>query len=246
MNHTEIRPVKIPEQLLSGFLEFAKEVIRKSVERGIKFTEEQLTEIFNNSFSGKVRAIFFLHIGDINRILEGIQLIYDDLSELKKNRDAFKGNPVIRSELLFQSFFNEFFRIRELSKIFIKVLCKSEVLDKRNKEIITDSYFEAFEGVYEIRNNFVHNGLSFKDRDITLDYSVLEKFFPEEKENFSSLLNWENTREGTIALQCAIYMKFIGEIIEQYITFQEMLNGVLADLIILYEKQFQVDIEVDI
>lgn len=41
-------------------------------------------------------------------------------------------------------------------------------------------------------------------------------------------------------------MKFIGEIIEQYITFQEMLNGVLADLIILYEKQFQVDIEVDI
>ena len=36
------------------------------------------------------------------------------------------------------------------------------------------------------------------------------------------------------------------EIIEQYITFQEMLNGVLADLIILYEKQFQVDIEVDI
>ena len=184
-------------------------------------------------------------------------MIYDDLSELKKNRDAFKGNPVIRSELLFQSFFNEFFRIRELSKIFIKVLCKSEVLDKRNKEIITDSYFEAFEGVYEIRNNFVHNGLSFKDRDITLDYSVLEKFFPEEKENFSSLLNWENTREGTIALQCAIYMKFIGEIIEQYktpvmeelppfITFQEMLNGVLADLIILYEKQFQVDIEVDI
>ena len=201
MNHTEIRPVKIPEQLLSGFLEFAKEVNRKSVERGIKFTEEQMTEIFNNSFSGKVRAIFFLHIGDINRILEGIQLIYDDLSELKKNRDAFKGNPVIRSELLFQSFFNEFFRIRELS---------------------------------------------FKDRDITLDYSVLEKFFPEEKENFSSLLNWENTREGTIALQCAIYMKFIGEIIEQYITFQEMLNGVLADLIILYEKQFQVDIEVDI
>ena len=77
------------------------------------------------------------------------------------------------------------------------------------------------------------------------DY-ILEKFFPEEKENFSSLLNWENTREGTIALQCAIYMKFIGEIIEQYITFQEMLNGVLADLIILYEKQFQVDIEVDI
>ena len=79
-----------------------------------------------------------------------------------------------------------------------------------------------------------------------MDYSVLEKFFPEEKENFSSLLNWENTREGTIALQRAIYMKFIGEIIEQYITFQEMLNGVLADLIILYEKQFQVDIEVDI
>ena len=53
MNHTEIRPVKIPEQLLSGFLEFAKEVNRKSVERGIKFTEEQLTEIFNNSFSDK-------------------------------------------------------------------------------------------------------------------------------------------------------------------------------------------------
>ena len=59
MNHTEIRPVKIPEQLLSGFLEFAKEVNRKSVERGIKFTEEQLTEIFNNSFRVRLGLFSF-------------------------------------------------------------------------------------------------------------------------------------------------------------------------------------------
>lgn len=51
MNHTEIRPVKIPEQLLSGFLEFAKEVNRKSVERGIKFTEEQLRGVKRNAIN---------------------------------------------------------------------------------------------------------------------------------------------------------------------------------------------------
>lgn len=119
---TEIKHIEIPKQLLPGFLESAKKVNRQSIEVGAKFTEEELTNIFNNSFSGKVRANFFLYIGDLNYTIEGVQLIIDDLLELRKDKHSLNGNPIIKSELLFQCFFSEFFRLREISKIFLKHL----------------------------------------------------------------------------------------------------------------------------
>jgi hypothetical protein len=221
---------------MSGFLDFAKEVHQKSLDKGAKFTEEEIVEIFNNSFPGKVRTEFFLWIGDLNKIIEGINIILGDLQELRKDKNSLKGNPVIRSEFLLQAFFGEFFKIREISKIFIKYLVQMDVLNNKNKDTFVGFYFTAFDWVYELRNQFIHQGASIRNDNIEIDISYLDNLTENEKKKFISLIKESNTRENTVEIQCAIYMKLILGIMERYVEFQDYLNKVLADLIISYEK----------
>ena len=222
---------------MSGFLDFANEIKQKSEDKGAKFSEQEIEEIFNNSFPGKIRANFFLWVGDLNNIIDGVNLILSDLFDLREDRDSLKGNPVVRSELLVQAFFGEFFRMKEISKIFIKLLTTEKVLNNKNKETFVDFYFKMFDKTYEIRNMFVHQGLSFKNDNVSIDKSFFDDLSLEEREKFVSMINKSNTRENTLEIQCAIFIEFINRTMNRFIEFQEMLNGVLADLIILYEKK---------
>ena len=225
-----------PEQLMSGFLDFAKEVKQKCDERGAKFSEDELAELFNGSFPGKVRANFFLWVGDLNTIIEGINIILSDLNDIRNDRNSLKGNPVVRSELLLQAFFGEFFKIRENSKIFIKILTQFGVLNNKNKNTFVGFYYKAFDWVYEIRNLMIHQGASIKNDNLEIDFNFLEDIEDSEKTKFLGLLKESNTRENTVEIQCAIYMKLINGIMKNYIAFQSYFNKVLADLIISYEK----------
>ncbi|MDD4968405.1 MAG: hypothetical protein PHT07_03150 [Paludibacter sp.] len=234
---TKIRYIQPPKQLMSGFLNFAKEIEQKCIENGVKFTENDIAEIFNNSFPGKIRANFFLWVGDLNDIIDGMNIILTDLSDLRKDKNSLKGNPIVRSELLFQAFFGEFFRMREISKIFMKLLTYERVLNKKAKQAFVGFYFEAFDTIYEIRNKLIHQGVSFKKYDVNLDLSIFDDLTIEEQEKFISLIKESNTRENTVEIQCAIYIKMIKYSMHTFIEFQEMLNVVLADLIISYEKE---------
>ncbi len=156
---------------------------------------------------------------------------------MKNNKNSLKGNSVIRSELLLRLFFNEFFRIRENSKIFLKLLTKERVLNKKNKESIVELYFIVFDKIYEIRNLFVHQNLGFKDFDVDFGENIFELFDENEREKFIKLINQANTRENTIEMQCALYIKLIKTVMNNYVEFQEKLNSYLADLIILYEEK---------
>ncbi|MCA1758465.1 MAG: hypothetical protein LC658_01735, partial [Bacteroidales bacterium] len=156
-------------------------------------------------------------------------------NELKKDKSSLLGNPVVRSEFLYQAFFGEFFRIREISKIFIKYLVKEKVLNNNNKKSFVDFYFMAFDWVYEIRNNFIHQGANLKDDSIELDFSVFDDFPEDEKERFISLLKESNTRENTVEIQCTVYVKLVHSIMDKYIEFQNFFNNTLADLIVSYE-----------
>ncbi|MFA6150525.1 MAG: hypothetical protein WC716_04325 [Chitinophagaceae bacterium] len=234
--NTEISIFQPPKQLMSGFLDFAKEVHRQSLDKGGKLAEEELAEIFNSTFSGQVRATFFLWIGDLNKIIDVVNIVLSDLSELRKDKNSLKGNPVRRSEFLLQAFFGEFFRIREISKIFIKYLNKVEVLDNKHKETFVEFYFTAFDWVYEVRNRMVHLGVNLKEEGINIDYSFLNDLDNGEKQKFISLIQESNTRENTVEIQCAIYIKLIITVMNHYFSFQQTLNNVLADLIISFEK----------
>lgn len=233
---TQIKALQPPEQLMAGFLDFAKEIKQKCIEIGSKLSEEELEDIFNNSFSGKVRTLFFLWINDLNRIIEGINIILSDLLELRHDKNSLKGNPIIRSEFLFQAFFGEFFRMREISKIFLADLTKSGLFGNKSKETFVGFYFKVFEWVYEIRNNIIHRGVNVKDENFDINYSFLDFLSKKEKTKFINLIKRTNTRENTVEIQCAFYMVAILNIMEQYIKFQEFLNNMLADLIIAFEK----------
>ncbi|MFC0878789.1 hypothetical protein ACE01N_19495 [Saccharicrinis sp. FJH2] len=233
-NLTQIDYLQPPQQLMSGFLDFANQIRQKSIEKNAKLIEDELTEIYSNNFPGQIRTEFFHWIGDINRIFEVINIILLDLYDLRLNKNSLKGNPVIRSEFLFQAFFGEFFRIKEISKIFIKYMTKMQVLNNKNKKAFVDFYFKAFDWIYEIRNSFVHQGLKLKDEDVEIDFSFIETL--SEKEKFIQLLNESNIRKNTVEIQCAFYMKVIGEIMKTFIEFQELLSNTLADLIISFEK----------
>lgn len=235
-NNIEIEVFQPPAQLMSGFLDFAKEVNQQSIDKGAKFSEDEMAEIFNNSFPGKVRATFFLWIVGLNKIIESINIILSDLSELRKDKNSFRDNPVVRSEFLFQAFFGEFFKIREISRIFIKYLNKVKVLDNKHKETFVEFYFTAFDWVYELRNYFVHLGINLPDQDFNLDVTFLDDLKEDEKERFISLIKESNTRENTVEIQCAVWMKIIQSIMNNYIDFQKLLNNTLADLIIAFEK----------
>ena len=125
----------------------------------------------------------------------------------------------------------------EISKIFLKLLTKEKVLSNKVKETFIEFYFQAFDDIYEIRNKFIHQGLSFKNEEVIIDKSFLDNLSVIEREKFISLIKESNTRENTVEIQCAIYMKFIINTMEKFIEFQEMLNNILADSIISYEKE---------
>ena len=69
-----------------------------------------------------------------------------------------------------------------------------------------------------------------------IDYAFLNDLDRQEKQKFISLIQESNTREDTVGIQCAIYMKIIQTVMEQYFGFQEILSNVLADLVISFEK----------
>jgi len=123
---------------------------------------------------------------------------------LREDKNSLKGNPIVRSELLIQAFFGEFFRMKEISKIFIKLLTTEKVLNNKNKETFVDFYFKMFDKIYEIRNMFIHQGLSFKNDEVSIDKSFLDDLSLEEREKFVSMINKSNTRENTVEIQCAI------------------------------------------
>jgi hypothetical protein len=232
-----IRCIQPPKHLMPGFLDFANEVKRKCDERGVKFSEKEITEIFNNSFPGKIRANFFLWIGDLNTIIDGINIILTDLFDLCENLNSFKGSSVIRSELLIRTFFGEFFRIRERSKIFIKLLADEDILNKKSKEMVIKLYFKVFDDTYEFRNMLIHQGVSFKDDDIKIDQSFLDNLSSDERRKFALLINGADTKENVLKFKCVFFTKYINDVMNKFIDFQETLNATLADLIILYEKE---------
>lgn len=240
MVENEMTRIDLPKKLLSGFLDFAQKINLQSNERGLKFTDEEIERIFEASFSGRVRAFFFTYLGDLNHILEGIDLILGDLRKMRDNKESMGSNPVVRSELLFRSFFNEFFLLKETSKPFLKKLVNAHVLDAKNRKEVSSFYSKAFEWVYDLRNMFVHESVTFRNDHIKINSELLKDISSSEREKFIALLNQANTRENTVEIQCAIYMKIINEILPKYLEFQDFLNDFYANLILSYEDVIEI------
>jgi hypothetical protein len=230
--------IQPPDQLADGFLAYAQSVYQEAQDRNELFSKGEFTAKINNDFSGKVRFHFLLWVMDLNKIIDGINIILSDMTDLVADRNTFKGDPVIRTELLMVAFFGEFVRLREISKIYFKVFYKAGVLREQTKKVFVDAYYNVFNQFYEIRNQFVHQGLSFADYDVNFNWSVFDDLPEEVRDKFIALLKQSNTKENTVKIQCAIYLKVITSIMGSYIKLQDKLNEELAKIIIAYEEIF--------
>jgi hypothetical protein len=160
------------------------------------------------------------------------------MNDLVADRNVFKGDPVIRTELLMVAFFGEFVRLREISKIYFKVFYKAGVLKEQTKKVFVDTYYHVFDQFYEIRNQFVHQGLSFAENDVKFNWTVFDDLPAEVRAKFIELLKQSNTKENTVEIQCVIYIKVITGIMDSYLKLQDKLNEELAKLIIACEEIF--------
>lgn len=61
-----------------------------------------------------------------------------------------------------------------------------------------------------------------------------------EREKFIALLNQANSRDNTVEIQCVIYMKIANEILLKFIEFQDIINNLYADIILLYEDTIEI------
>ena len=82
--------IQPPEKLADGFLKFAKSIHQKKIDRGAKFTEEEIAEIFNNSFPGISRANILFWVADVNKFIKTVNLILSDLEDLKNDKNILK------------------------------------------------------------------------------------------------------------------------------------------------------------
>ncbi len=228
--------IQPPEKLADGFLKFAKSIHQKSIDRGSKFTEEEMSQIFYDSFSGISRTHMMFWVADINKFIKTVNLILTDLEDLKNDKNSLKGEPIIRSEFLFQSFFGEFFKMREIAKLYLKVFKNLNLLNNTNKKDFINFYQLAFDWVYKIRNEFIHLGMEMKNFDGDFNLSILNEFSEEDRIRFIKAFNESNTRENTVEFQCAIFIKVIKHIMKNYIELQVLINETLADLILSFEK----------
>jgi hypothetical protein len=139
MDIYKIPYIQPPDQLADGFLAYAESVYQEAKDRNELFSEDEFTEKINSDFSGKVRFHFLLWVMDLNKIIDGINIILSDMTDLVADRNAFKGDPVIRTELLMVAFFGEFVRLREISKIYFKAFYKADVLHERTTKVFIDA-----------------------------------------------------------------------------------------------------------
>jgi len=234
--NTKIENIQPPDKLAEGFLKFAKSIEQESLKKGVKFTDEELADFFNNSFSGKTRANFLFWVSDINKFIGTVNIILSDLDSIKNDRNVFKDDPVLRSEFLLQSFFGEFFKAREVAKLYLKFFKNSDIFSNQHKETFINLYLTTFDWVYEIRNKFIHLGVGMKSYDVEFDFEIFNEFTEVDRKKFIDLFNEANTRENTIEFQCAIYIKVITSIMEKYIKFQVKLNELITELILLFEE----------
>lgn len=241
MNHgilsdLRIKHIQPPSELASGFLSFAKEIksISDSLDR--KLSIEEMNKKIQESFSSKIRWIFLIWIIDLNKIVDFINILLIDLKTIAEDENLLSGDPINRYELIIHTFFNEFFKLQEISRVSLKKLCKEISIPKKDKMFFVNSYYKVFDDFYKIRNKIIHQGIEFSET-IELDIEILNYFSKNEKEKAYKILHENNTKEGTLYIQCLLFILVIKNAMSKFTKLQEKLMEVLAGLILAFEKE---------
>ena len=86
----------------------------------------------------------FLWMADNWEVIDNLNMILCDLEILGNSMTSFKGSPRKRFYLLVRTFFNEFYRFKDIYSIFLKKLKDHGLLDKKTVNEVKDMFIEEF------------------------------------------------------------------------------------------------------
>lgn len=99
-----------------------------------------------------------------NTIIENLNMVINDLRVLPLNYILLRGSPRARFYLLVQTYFNEFYRFREIHSQFVKEVSTRGFIKNEDVALIRKSFHDAFKETIELRNVFVHGSPSWKGK----------------------------------------------------------------------------------
>jgi hypothetical protein len=103
----------------------------------------------------------FLWMAKNWEVIDNLNMILCDLEILGNSISSFKGSPRKRFYLLVRTFFNEFYRFKDIYSIFLKKLKNHGLLDKKTVNEVKIDFIDEFNIFMSIRNRLVHQCINW-------------------------------------------------------------------------------------
>jgi hypothetical protein len=116
--------------------------------------------------------LLFSWIAALNCIVENLNLILSDLNRLKGHSNLSPNSARVRYFLLIRTYFYEFFRIKEISNVYLKKFKQIRLIEKELIKTIKNDFHNIFKEVLVIRNNFIHKQVSPYGEDLEFHYAA--------------------------------------------------------------------------
>jgi hypothetical protein len=127
-----------------------------------------------------VALFLFRWVAENNSVIENLNLVLNDLRDLPTDYVLLKGSPKTRYYLLVRTYFNEFYRFREIHSRTVKAAADRGYISTSELPSARKAFHEAFEGTIALRNILVHGSPTWKGKqhfDLNLLVGAWEKGF---------------------------------------------------------------------
>lgn len=108
-------------------------------------------------------ALFFFHwVAENNEVIENLNMVLNDLRGLSTDYALLNGSPKTRYYLLVRTYFNEFYRFREIYSQVVKAAAERGYIERDEVPMARKAFHDAFKGTIELRNSLVHGSPTWK------------------------------------------------------------------------------------
>ncbi|MCS4307811.1 putative nucleotidyltransferase [Rheinheimera pacifica] len=111
-----------------------------------------------------VALFLFRWVVENNEVIENLNLVLNDFKTLPTNYVLLTGSPKTRYYLLVRTYFNEFYRFREIHNRTVKAAASRGYIESSNVAFVRKAFHEAFESAIDLRNNLVHCSTFWKGK----------------------------------------------------------------------------------
>lgn len=119
----------------------------------------------------------FTWICNINEVVDNLNLIIKDTTELPVLRHLLPGSVDTRVKLLVRMYYYEFYRFRELFNTYLKCLERQGLITKNDFNEGRREFHETFKVINDLRNTLVHSSVRWEGYEhccLTIKSRMLE------------------------------------------------------------------------